>query len=46
MIVKVAGDRRKRPRRTAFAYETTDLQGRVILLATASSGASTINAAA
>ncbi|XP_030938271.1 uncharacterized protein LOC115963415 [Quercus lobata] len=30
LIVKVAGARTKRPRRTAFAYEATDLQGIVI----------------
>ena len=30
MIVKVVSARRKRPRRTAFAYEATELQGIVI----------------
>ena len=46
LIVKVVGARRKRPRRTAFAYEATELQGIVIFfLGTASSGASIANAA-
>lgn len=46
LIVKVVSARRKRPRRTAFAYEATELQGIVIFfLGTASSGASIANAA-
>ncbi|KAL0016089.1 hypothetical protein SO802_003158 [Lithocarpus litseifolius] len=44
LIIKVAGARKTRPRRTAFAYEAT-YQGRIMFSSCASSGASTTTAA-
>lgn len=45
LIIKVVGARKNKPGRTAFAYEATNLQGRIMFSSSASSGASTTNAA-
>lgn len=45
LIIKVAGARKKKPRTAAFAYEATNLQGRMMFLSSANSGASTTAAA-
>uniref|UniRef100_A0A7N2L3Y7 Reverse transcriptase zinc-binding domain-containing protein n=1 Tax=Quercus lobata TaxID=97700 RepID=A0A7N2L3Y7_QUELO len=45
LIIKIAGARKARQKRTSFAYEASNLQGRTMFSGCASSGASTITAA-
>ena len=45
LIIKIAGARKARPKRTSFAYEASNLQGRTMFSGCASSGASTTTAA-
>ena len=45
LIIKIAGARKARPKRTSFAYEASNLQGMIMFLGCANSGASTITAA-
>ena len=45
LIIKIARARKARPKRTSLAYEASNLQGRIMFLGCASSGASTITAA-
>ena len=45
LIIKIAGARKARPKRTSFAYEASNLQGRTMFSGCASSGASTITTA-
>ena len=45
LIIKIAGVRKARPKRTSFAYEASNLQGRTMFSGCASSGASTITTA-
>ena len=45
LIIKIAGARTARPKRTSFAYEASNLQGRIMFSGCASSGASTVTAA-
>ena len=45
LIIKIAGARKARPKRTSFAYEASNLQGRIMFSGCASSGASTITTA-
>ena len=45
LIIKIAGARKARPKKTSFAYEASNLRGRIMFSGCASSGASTITAA-
>ena len=45
LLIKIAGARKNRPRRTAFSSEATNLQGRIMFSGSASNGAFTTTAA-
>ena len=45
LIIKIVGARKARPKKTSFAYEASNLQGRIMFSSCASSGASTITVA-